>query len=383
MKTFRTVLFWLHLACGLAAGAVIGLLCLTGTGLAFERQLVAWAERDAQHLPPAEATGERLPLADLIRQAQAAKPAARLTGVTLAADPQAAVTLNFGRDDLAYAHPVTGVLRVPQSTAMRDAMHRLESWHRYLALSGEQRPLGKAVTGAANLIFCFLALSGLYLWWPRTWRWVYLKAVVWPRLSAGGKARDFSWHNAVGLWCAPVLIVLTLTAVPISYRWGGDLLYRAVGETPPPPGPPASPPRPLGAHPLSLDALVASVQQAYPQWQTITVRLAAGREPADSPTATTFVVRQSGAWPRTATTAVTVDPNRGHIVRAEGHADLSPGRRLRTWTRFLHTGEALGPAGQAIAALACVGGCILVYTGCALAWRRFAPRAARGTGERS
>jgi uncharacterized iron-regulated membrane protein len=59
------------------------------------------------------------------------------------------------------------------------------------------------------------------------------------------------------------------------------------------------------------------------------------------------------------------------VLKREGFADLSAGRQLRSWTRFLHTGQALGWGGQFIAGLACLGGCFLVYTGFALSWRRF------------
>ena len=38
-----------------------------------------------------------------------------------------------------------------------------------------------------------------------------------------GRARDWNWHNTVGFWCAPVLIILTLTALPISFRWAAEL----------------------------------------------------------------------------------------------------------------------------------------------------------------
>jgi len=38
--------------------------------------------------------------------------------------------------------------------------------------------------------------------------------------------------------------------------------------------------------------------------------------------------------------------------------------------RGVHTGEALGPLGQVVAALACLAGVMLVWTGIALAWRR-------------
>jgi uncharacterized iron-regulated membrane protein len=38
--------------------------------------------------------------------------------------------------------------------------------------------------------------------------------------------------------------------------------------------------------------------------------------------------------------------------------------------RALHTGEAFGFAGQTVAGLASLGGCFLVVTGLAMAWRR-------------
>ena len=65
MKTFRKILFWSHLVAGLAAGLAIGVMCFTGTLLAFEKELVAWAERDARHVEPPAAGTPRLTLDEL------------------------------------------------------------------------------------------------------------------------------------------------------------------------------------------------------------------------------------------------------------------------------------------------------------------------------
>ena len=48
--TFRKILFWLHLIAGLIAGVLIAVMCFTGTVLAFEKELVAYAERDARRI---------------------------------------------------------------------------------------------------------------------------------------------------------------------------------------------------------------------------------------------------------------------------------------------------------------------------------------------
>jgi len=79
-----------------------------------------------------------------------------------------------------------------------------------------------------------------------------------------------------------------------------------------------------------------------------------------------------------ATTALTLNPFTGDILKREGFADFSTGRQIRTWSRFLHTGQALGSPGQLLAGLACLGGCFLVYTGLALSWRRFFGRKSAG-----
>ena len=68
---------------------------------------------------------------------------------------------------------------------------------------------------------------------------------------------------------------------------------------------------------------------------------------------------------------LTLNRATGDVVKWEPYANNSTGRKLRTWVRALHTGEAFGFPGQTVAGLASLGGCFLVWTGLAMAWRRF------------
>jgi flavodoxin len=68
---------------------------------------------------------------------------------------------------------------------------------------------------------------------------------------------------------------------------------------------------------------------------------------------------------------LTLNQSSAETVKWEPYAAASTGRKLRVWVRGLHTGEALGIIGQTIAGLASLGGCFLVWTGVAMAWRRF------------
>jgi len=378
---FRQTVFWIHLVAGLISGLVIAIMCFTGTVLAFEKQLVAWSERDARQIAPPPAGAARLPLDELRARLRTAQPEARPQSLVVSSDPLAAVAFVAGRSPAFYVNPYTGDIRQATSTTLASFMRTMTDLHRYLGFDGkESRPRGKLITGICNLAFALLAVTGLYLWMPRSWSWRAVSPVIWFRQNSAAKAREFNWHNVIGLWSAPVLIILTLTAVPISFRWGGTLIATLTG-TPAPtdnaagslssgsPAPKVPPPA-ADARPLSSEVLLTRVQTAFPAWQTITVRLGA------TPDVFSATVRESTAWPRTANTAVTLNSATGEVLLRTGYADQNAAQQVRSWTRFLHTGEALGLVGQCVAGLASLGGLLLVYTGIALSCRRFFSRRA-------
>ncbi len=67
---------------------------------------------------------------------------------------------------------------------------------------------------------------------------------------------------------------------------------------------------------------------------------------------------------------LTLNRKTGEVVRWEPFSANNAGRRLRSWARFVHTGEAGGAIGQTVATIASAGGALLVLTGLALACRR-------------
>ena len=389
--SFRKVIFWIHLMAGLTAGIVVLVMSATGVVLAFEKEIIAWMERDARRVTP-PANSKAMPLDELLANVRKAQPSARTAGMTIYANPDLAATVSLGRTNGFYVNPYTGEVKSQPATKTRAFMQTMIDWHRYLGAQSDNRPLGKAITGACNAAFCFLAMSGLYLWWPRQWTKKTLQSIALFERGLRGKARDWNWHNVIGLWSAPVLIVLTATAMPISYRWATDFIYKLTrSEAPAPPsaaGAVRVPAPSSGATPLAYAELLAVVQKAAPRWQQITVRPGGGggargerggeRSSAASrgegrgePQAVNFVVKQLDGSPRFVNAQFSLNPFTGEILRSERYSDYNLGRRVRSWTRFLHTGEALGPAGQLVAGLASLGGVVLCYTGVALACRRF------------
>lgn len=365
----RTLFFWLHLACGVLAGVVILVMSVTGVLLTYQRQIQAWADTRGYHVQP---SGQRLTIEQLLTKVADARPDLSPTTIVVRSDPAAPVSLAVGTGRQLFVNPYTGeIFGEGNGQQVRAFFRSVVEWHRYLAAAGDSRPTGRAITGASNLAFLFIVLSGIVLWWPRSWRWSALRSVVWFKGGLPGKARDFNWHNTIGFWSAIPLAIVVAGGVVISYPWASGLVYRAYGEAPPAPargggGEPsrrATPPRRDGA---ALDTLVAAASAKMPGWRTISIPL----RDSGSPNVVLALDAGDGGQPQKRAT-LTLARTNGQEVEWEPYSSQSPGRRARTWLRFAHTGEVYGLAGQTIAGLVSAGGAVLVWTGIALALRRF------------
>ncbi len=392
----RKILFWLHLIGGLAAGVLIAVMSFTGAALAFEKDIIAWAERDARHVE-VPAGGARLPLATVLARAWAAQPDLRFQNAAVSADPHDAIALGVANNRTLCVNPYTGEVREALAPRTRAFMQMMRNWHTRLNIAGSpgKPSFGVTLNSAANVVFVFLGLSGLVLWWPSAWNARVLRPALWFNRDARGRARDWNWHNVIGFWSLPLLLLLAGTGVVLSYRWAGDLVFTVAGEKPPTPGN-ASPPSPPELKPpvprapapsvsestLAPQAMLAAAEKINPSWAQITLRFspALGAKPPALPPPKTFsvVIKDQHPWPPFRTDTLTLDAVTGDVKRADTFTALSAGTRARRWIRLLHSAEALGGFVQLLSALACLGGCVLVYTGFALAWRRFFSRPSTG-----
>jgi uncharacterized iron-regulated membrane protein len=370
----RTVLFWPHLIAGVLAGALILVMSITGVLLTYERQLIAWSNGDFRSAPPAAGVS-RLPVEQVVASFQQAQPTLTPSNVTVAAEATAPVVVAAGARTF-YLDAYDGRVLGEGRRGVREFMSDVRAWHRWLAVEGEGRATARWFTGWSNVLFLFVICSGLYLWFPRKWTWRHVRPVVWFTSGARGKARDFNWHNAIGIWCLVPLFIVVISAVPISFPWGNDLVYRAMGEEPPAGRRGGGPEgarnggrgRGRGEQTqVFTQGLDASLQRAARQerdWRTLSVRLP---ESARAPVSVA-IDRGDGGQPQLRST-LTLERS-GDVARYETFADQSRGRRLRSLMRFAHTGEVLGLPGQTIAGLATAGSVVLVWTGIALALRR-------------
>jgi uncharacterized iron-regulated membrane protein len=372
--TLRTVFFWLHLAAGIVAGAIVLLMSVTGVALTYERQMIAWSDREFKSAP---APGiERMTVERLVEEFRRQNPGQEPTAVTVESGAAEPVAVSVAQRTI-YLDAYSGRVLGTANQGMRQAMSKLRAWHRWLAVEGPGRPAARAITGWANLLFLFIVASGIYMWFPRRWTWQTVRAVLLFRPGLRGKARDFNWHNVIGIWSSVPLLIVVASAVPISFPWGTALVYRMVGEEPPAArgggrgaaAGEAAEGRGRAAGPApsvdGLSPLLAQAKLREPDWRTINLRL-----PSAPGAPLVFAIDcGDGGQPHLRSTLTLT--RAGDVVSYESFDTLTPGRRIRNVMRFAHTGEVLGLGGQTVAGLVSAGGVVLVWTGIALALRRF------------
>jgi uncharacterized iron-regulated membrane protein len=386
------------------AGIVILVMSVTGVLLTYERQFIAWSDSHYRSTVPAQGAS-RLSVEALLQTIRTQHPDITANAITMGSAADAPVTVAVPQRNL-YVDAYSGRLLGEGSQGMRRFMSETRAWHRWLAVEGEGRPVARFITGWSNFLFLFIVVSGFYLWFPRNWTWAQFRSVLLFHRTGTSKARDFNWHNVIGIWSAIPLAIVVATALPISFPWANAMVYRAVGEEPPVqrgregggargregnagaregraggrqaragggageerPGREGSGRREERTAPSvdGLNALWAKAEQQVDGWRTINVRV-----PESDRAPVVFAIdKGDGGQPQHRST-LTLDRATGNVVTYESFESQSLGRRLRSISRFAHTGEVLGIPGQTIAGLATAGSVVLVWTGLALAWRRW------------
>lgn len=363
----RKTFFWIHLGAGLLAALPLSAMAFTGILLSFERQIVEFATRESrQVLSP---VGARLPLDTLVGRS-AGERAAKVTVVVLRADPLRTVEVRQGKESTLRVDPWTGAVK-GQGASIEAVFGWIERVHRWFG----SREIGGKVTGVSVLLCLVLTGTGLLVWWPR--KLAGLRQVAWPKRGMRGKARDWQWHNSVGILTLPLLLVLALTGTVMSWKWAEGLLYSAAGSQ----APRRQPQGPVGKGTGMRERGPEGKQMMDRKWQSW-MDTALAHAPAGWTSAWLSAPPRPGAGPtvnfRTSLEAV---PSGGSVaMTADGGfeawkpAKVDPGTRLRSLVKPLHTGELVGWAGQLAMALASAGTLLLAWTGAALSWRRLAGR---------
>jgi len=353
------------------------IMAATGILLSFERQMVEFADRDLRSVSvPSDSEPRPMnKLLDVVRRSGVGAP----SGIVIRNQRQATTQFSIGRNKTVFVDPYCGAILGVSSTRAHEFFFAVERLHRSLGAPLGSKSVGHWLAAISNLLFGALIVLGLVLWLPRKWSWNAVRASVAFRAGLRGRAREWNWHNVLGIWCALPLLVITLSGVVMSFEWANALLFQLSGSA-----------LPAGArggerHPQfrqsrsgiepNYEHLFMVAKQLNPDWRTITLGIA-----ADPNTAVSAMIDAGAGGQPQKRTQYLLNRDTGAVVKATTFKSGSLGQRLRAFVRFGHTGEYYGLLGQVVAAIASFGVCVLVYTGLSLSIRRLAAKLKRKGG---
>jgi sulfite reductase (NADPH) flavoprotein alpha-component len=371
----RKVLFQLHWIVGITAGIVLAIVGATGALLSFEQQLVASFAREGREV---EAAG-RIPLsaADLLTRVSAEQHDKQIVGLSIAREPSQTVRVTFAPREQRYVDPYTGALLAPAASGAETFFRNVRGLHRWLML-GElgDRDVGRQIVGACTMLLIFMALTGLYLRWPRgpaARRW---KTWLIPDFRLKGRAFLWNLHSVIGTWVLPVYLVIALTGLQWSYEWYRDGLYSIAGVERPA-GPEGARerrgPGTLGAPDVAAfaHAWQTFAQETGGRFASVNVNLAARLgKPME------FRYLEERPRHERAFNTLAID-SEGKVVKAERYADKPLAARLVSSIFPLHSGSYFGLVGVVVFLIASLAMPVFAVTGWIMYLQRRAPRTRR------
>lgn len=214
----KKVLFQLHWIFGITAGLILAVVGFTGAMLSVEDPILEAINPGVMHISP-PANVQKLTPQELVDALKARAPEMRINSVTIRNEPyqtsQAALApVDGGRGDTRYVNAYTAeLLPKPQG---EDFFRFVMQLHRWILLPGGSAGAGRQIVGACTLILIYLAITGLYLRWPKRHS---LK--TWFKLDLKKKGRPMWWsvHSVFGTVVFVAYIAMSVTGLWWSFEW--------------------------------------------------------------------------------------------------------------------------------------------------------------------
>ena len=325
-------------------------LALTGAGFVLRPHLEDLVYGNLHLVPKCEAPQ---PLDKLAAIAKAAHPQGKLHSIEFTAENTSSVAVMFTDKDYVFIDPCQGKVLGVQN--QYGGFFGLMDWlHRFRFFTDLK--LGRTVAGWANTAFLVLLIGGgIALWWPRNRQ--ALKTALKFNARLPGSARTLSLHKVVGVYTALVLVLITVTALPIGFEPVKELLYSATGYVPP--KKPLSKAAPEGTAPQSMEAFWQKTRAAAPEWDWVSLRY-----PPKSDASYEAEILEKDRPHELAKGHYYMDAFSGETLKQDGYlTDQQIGRKIYLYCIVLHAGMVWGLPYQLLLLACALGVGVQAYSG--------------------
>jgi uncharacterized iron-regulated membrane protein len=350
----RKFLFNLHLYVALIAGVLILILGLTGSIMAFEQEIDHVLHWKLTYVTPQPRALSLVGIAGVVSRAYPDEP---IRGYGLSTSPNMSYQVAT-RKRLVYINQYTGEILGTQSggDAVSTFLGTVHQLHLRLLIRNKA-DTGGLIESCAGLAVIFLALTGLYLWWP-------LKRLT---LRWNGPTRRswFDLHNSTGIFSLVFLLILATTGVVIGFdEITTPLFFKVTGSTPAPRPPRNSDPHALNAQAITPDQAVELARTALPGAAPFAIDV-------PGPNGTWFI---RARFPEDLTpggrSQVVIDQYTGKVLFALGSRTAPGGARMVIANRAIHTGDILGIPSKIVMSLASLMVVVQFVSGVVMWWKR-------------
>jgi uncharacterized iron-regulated membrane protein len=333
-------LFKLHRIGGVAAGLFLLILGVSGSVMAFSGEIDSLLHPSLLRVG---SQGQPLPWGQLASSAASGLHPGESIGSCIPSS----------RADASYSFIVFGGhARIPRQIFVDQYTGRVLGSLSGLRLITIMKALHSiaGVMGCSSLVLAFLALSGLYLWWPRK----RIKI----GLSGDVQGLTFDLHNAIGLFSSLFLLLFAITGTYMAF----EPLFYAITRSKPVTQPAFSMPQ-IGLKPVSLDLVATAANNTLPGATVLWINI-----PRQPPEAYFAKMRFPEDRSDNGSSMVWIDQFSGKVLAVSSSRTAPLGNKIQNVNRLIHTGSVFGNGGRAFAAFVSLILVLQTVTGLQLWW---------------
>jgi uncharacterized iron-regulated membrane protein len=367
----RKVFLQIHRTIGLFAGAIIVLVGVSGSIIAFREGIDEWLNASVMRveIPPQPVYR---PLDEILAAAAAAVPPdGKLERLTMPrhSASAAAITYMVETDDLdsyfyeMFVDPYTAKVKGQRlylhgdKTLSQPLIPIIMAFHWTLLLGVNNAYM----LGAVSILVFLSVLVGLILWWPLNGNWRLGLKVKW---GASPERIAYDVHRSVGVYFAAILLVVLFTGVSMIFKPATRAVATLFSPVRADPDYGKSTPIP-GRSPIGVGEAVTIADKVFPDGRLHWILL------PSTPNAVYVVGKQSNDEPNRTKTYrnVGIDQYSGQVLHVQDRNNFTAGETFLEWLFPLHSGEAFGEIGRPVVLLIGLTPLTLYVTGF-LRWRQ-------------
>jgi len=352
----KKIFFQTHWLLGITAGVVLVIVGITGALLSFEHELLHVINRNVIYVKPQDV---RLPLSSFLEKVKAEYPGRNVMSIAVDAEPDHSVGVTFvamagngaseaakptkgpqrRRGEVRYFNPYDGTLLSRQDLTAQSTLQTIERIHRGMVAG----PVGRTVVGSCALLLFVMALTGLYLRWPRRGK---LRWRTWLGVNSELRGRAYLWnlHTVVATCVLPLVLVSTLTGSYQAFDWYRKAVMNVAGASLPTREPTKLiEPVPEGSADASinLDLLWSTFQDQHRDFKTASLIF-----PSSLAHAVEIRYLTTYSPHERAFNVIAMHPVSGDVIKQEVFSEKKTGNRFVSAILPLHTGTYFGWIGQ-------------------------------------